>query len=78
MLKLFRDLTGIRSDHCYAAGLGSIALTFLAWGLSMLRPSDSKAQADRWGIFIGHWAPTFMALGLALKQEEMEEEVLDA
>lgn len=78
MLKLFRDTTGIRSEHCYAAGIGSILLTFASWGVSMLRPSDSKAQADRWGIFVGQWAPTFIALGLALKQEEMEEEVLDA
>ena len=31
---------------------------------------DDKPQSDRWGIFIGHWAPTFFALGIALKHEE--------
>ena len=34
------------------------------------RDSNDKAQSDRWGIFVGHWAPTFFALGVALKLEE--------
>jgi len=39
------------------------------WIISRGR-GDDKSQSDRWGIFIGHWAPTFFALGLALKHEE--------
>lgn len=27
-------------------------------------------RADRWGIFIGQWAPTLMAMGVALRIEE--------
>ena len=31
--------------------------------------SHDEAQSDRWGIFIGHWAPTFFAVDVALKKE---------
>ena len=42
----------------------------MAWLASQGKDSNDKAQSDRWGIFIGHWAPTFFGLGLALKLEE--------
>jgi hypothetical protein len=60
---------GIRSSHAYIAGFASIALSFLAWGASRGK-KDDRAQSDRWGIFVGHWAPTFFAIGLALKRTE--------
>jgi hypothetical protein len=28
-------------------------------------------RADRWGIFIGEWAPTFFALGVGLRLDEI-------
>jgi hypothetical protein len=61
---------GIRSNHAYVLGFASIGLSLLSWVVSRARKSDDKAQSDRWGIFIGHWAPTFFAVGLALKNEE--------
>lgn len=61
---------GVRSEWAYAGGFASIALSFAAWGISRLKPSDARDQSDRWGIFVGHWAPTFFALGVALKLEE--------
>ncbi|WP_431813535.1 hypothetical protein [Kocuria sp. cx-455] len=68
-MKTLHD-AGIRSEYAYAAGMGSIALSFVSWGLSRVKKTDSKAQSDRWGIFVGHWAPTFMTVGLALAQYE--------
>ena len=62
---------GFRSGWAYIGGFASIVLSVAAWALSRRANSD-RAQADRWGIFIGHWAPTFFALGIALKQEEQE------
>ena len=62
---------GFRSGWAYIAGFASIGLSLAAWALSR-RTNTDRAQADRWGIFIGHWAPTFFALGIALKQEEQE------
>ncbi|WP_299449997.1 hypothetical protein [uncultured Serinicoccus sp.] len=61
---------GLRSDHCYAAGFASIGLSFASHFLSRGKKDDSKAQADRWGLFVGEWAPTFFALGVALRLEE--------
>jgi hypothetical protein len=61
---------GLRSEYAYVAGFLSIGLSIAAWLVSRAKKSDDKAQSDRWGIFIGHWAPTFFAIGLALKSEE--------
>ncbi len=60
---------GLRSSHAYIAGFASIGLSLGAWLLSRGR-KDDKAQSDRWGIFVGHWAPTFFAIGLALRSKE--------
>jgi hypothetical protein len=60
---------GFRSETAYAAGFASIILSILAWLVSRGK-KDERAQSDRWGIFIGHWAPTFFAIGIALKHEE--------
>jgi hypothetical protein len=61
---------GFRSNHAYTLGCASIGLSLLSWLVSRMQKSHDKAQSDRWGIFIGHWAPTFFAVGLALKNEE--------
>lgn len=69
MIKALSDL-GIRPDHAYTAGLFSVGLSFGGWFLSRFAKAESKPQADRWGIFVGHWAPTFFGLGLALAEVE--------
>ena len=61
---------GFRSSFAYIGGFASIVIALVAWLASRGNPSDDKAQSDRWGIFIGHWAPTFFAIGIALKKEE--------
>ena len=61
---------GIRSEYAYIAGFASIALSYVSYFVSRGKKGDDKAQSDRWGIFIGHWAPTFFAFGIALKLEE--------
>lgn len=72
---MLKSLTkaGLRPDYCYAAGFASIALTWVGHLASRSVNDDTKAQADRWGIYIGEWAPTFFALGIALKLEEMTD-----
>ena len=59
---------GVRSSHAYAAGFLAIAATVLKWLMTLTH--DRREQADRWGLFIGEWAPTLFALGVALKHEE--------
>ncbi|MFC7590730.1 hypothetical protein ACFQYP_48915 [Nonomuraea antimicrobica] len=74
MLNMLRKM-GIRSSHMYAAGTASILASFASWMLSRQYENEGIARADRWGIFIGEWAPTFMALGVGLAVEEMREQL---
>ncbi|MEU5919069.1 hypothetical protein [Streptomyces sp. NPDC047141] len=62
---------GLRSEHAYLAAVGSIGLSLSSWLASSRR--ENLERADRWGIFVGEWAPTFFALGLALANYERDE-----
>ena len=62
---------GVRSEHAYLAGIAAVAVSFTSWMISRAK-KDSKAQSDRWGLFIGEWAPTLFALGVGLKLQERE------
>lgn len=61
---------GLRADHLYMAGFVSIALAFTSWAMSKRFEDAGIDRADRWGIFIGEWAPTFVALGNGLRTYE--------
>ncbi|GAA1072941.1 MULTISPECIES: hypothetical protein [Kitasatospora] len=61
---------GLTSEHAYTAAFASIGLSLLSWGISMKAEQAGVERADRWGIFVGEWAPTFFALGLALANYE--------
>lgn len=63
---------GVKSDYAFIAGFASIILSYATYFASRAKKGDDKAQSDRWGIFIGHWAPSFFALGIRLKLEETE------
>lgn len=65
---------GIKSNLMYTAGIGSVGLAFTAWAASNRLENAGLERADRWGIFIGEWAPTFFAMGLALRMEETRDE----
>ncbi|ABS01626.1 hypothetical protein FHR75_002033 [Kineococcus radiotolerans] len=71
MIKTLHD-AGIRSEWAYTAGFASIGLSFLAWTISRQKEDASLARADRWGIFVGHWAPTFFGVGNALRGYEKD------
>jgi hypothetical protein len=66
---------GIRSGTLYALGLGSIAFSFATWLLSKKFEAAGIDRADRWGLFVGEWAPTFIAMGVALRIEETHGEL---
>lgn len=69
VVKMLHD-KGLRSEHCYTAAFASIGLTVLSWAGSLRAEDQGLARADRWGIFVGEWAPTFFGLGLALATYE--------
>jgi hypothetical protein len=54
-LKLFSNLCLVLG---FASIVGSIAIWFLAGGSA----ADTQAHAERFGIFVGLWAPTFFIL----------------
>lgn len=61
---------GLRSNAMYAAGVASIGLAAASWFMSRKYEGAGRDRADRWGLFIGEWAPTFFAMGVALRIEE--------
>ncbi|CAM5537761.1 hypothetical protein [Streptomyces aurantiogriseus] len=78
VIKKLHDM-GIRSEHAYMAALGSIGASVATWmGSLKAEPGAGLARADRWGIFVGEWAPTFFGLGLALSHYEQQEGTLTA
>lgn len=75
IIKKMHDM-GIRSEHAYLAGIASIGLSFASWLTSLKAEASGIERADRWGIFVGEWAPTFIGLGLALSHYEQQEGTL--
>ncbi|MBO4206546.1 hypothetical protein [Micromonospora echinofusca] len=69
MLRKLHD-AGLRAEHCYIAGFVSVGLSFSSWFLSKHLERSGIDRADRWGIFVGEWAPTFFAIGNGLQMYE--------
>ncbi len=70
MIFRFLHKAGVPSDAFYAASLGSIGASLLAWAI---RNEKHVANAQRRGIFIGLWAPTFMLIGHGLHELEVND-----
>ena len=66
MMKSLRG-SGLTSDIAYGGAAASIGLSILIWLLSR---GDDKGHAERFGIFVGLWAPTFVGIGNALAEQE--------
>jgi hypothetical protein len=47
-------------------GFASIGLTIAAWAKEKGKSEEERAHAERFGNFVGLWAPTFFLLGLYL------------
>lgn len=79
-MKIVKKLheVGLRSEHAYLAAFASIGLSAASWMASVEMEAAGVERADRWGIFVGEWAPTFFALGLALSGYEHDSEDLFA
>ncbi len=62
---------GITSDIMHLAGLLSIVGSILTWRKA--KSSGDAAHAERFGIFVGLWAPTFFTIGDAIGTKESTE-----
>jgi len=47
---------------CFVLGFASIIGSIAVWFLTGGTDPESKAHAERFGIFVGLWAPTFFIL----------------
>ncbi|XRQ12581.1 hypothetical protein ACN3XK_17300 [Actinomadura welshii] len=66
----------MKPNLMYTAGFASVGMAFASWAASNRLEAAGLDRADRWGIFVGEWAPTFFAIGIALRMEEMRERAL--
>ncbi|GAA5189470.1 hypothetical protein GCM10023322_42390 [Rugosimonospora acidiphila] len=69
MIKKLQEM-GVTSSIAYMAGAASIAMSIGSWMVSKKAERAGTDRADRWGIYVGLWAPTFFGIGNALKLEE--------
>jgi hypothetical protein len=56
------------STLCFVLGFVSIVGSIAIWFLTGGEAAETKAHAERFGIFVGLWAPTFFALSSRLQQ----------
>ncbi len=47
---------------CFVLGFVSIAASIAIWFLTGGTEPETQAHAERFGIFVGLWAPTFFVL----------------
>ena len=47
---------------CLVLGFASIAASIAIWYLTGGKSMEAQAHGERFGIFVGLWAPTFMIL----------------
>jgi len=66
MIKLMKKV-GLSQDIMYVLGLASVGASIAIWNT---KKGDDKANGERFGIFVGLWAPTFFAIGNGLGQHQ--------
>ena len=71
MIQKLEDM-GVTSTAAYAAAAASIGMSVASWLVSRRAEAAGNDRADRWGIYVGMWAPTLFGLGNALKLEESQ------
>ena len=51
---------------CFALSLLSIVGSIIVWNVKKGESLEQKAHAERFGIFVGLWAPTFLGIAIYL------------
>ncbi|MEX1106483.1 MAG: hypothetical protein WEB78_09810 [Ilumatobacteraceae bacterium] len=67
MIQLLKK-TGLNQDLLYVLGFASVAASIAIWNA---KKGDDDAHAERFGIFVGLWAPTFFAIANGLAQDRL-------
>lgn len=59
----------LNSTTAYAASMLSVLLSIFLW---LTRRGEDRANAERFGIFVGLWAPTLAIFGKVLEDRERD------
>ena len=59
---MYKNQLNLLSFLCLVLGFSSIVASIAIWYLTGGKTHESLAHAERFGIFVGLWAPTFMIL----------------
>lgn len=62
------------SHTCFAAGFLSIIGSIATWAATKGGSGEERAHGERFGIFVGLWAPTFFAISARLDQMARDAE----
>ncbi len=74
LLKSLKN-AGLTSDMAYISSLASVGLSIAIWSI---KKHEGRAEAERFGIFVGLWAPTLAIFANALQAEEKAAEEIAA
>ncbi len=75
ILKLTKKQLRLLSDLCFIFGFLSILGSIFIWYITRGDMSaESLAHAERFGIFVGLWAPTFFILSSRFDRYEEQAE----
>jgi hypothetical protein len=61
------------SDVCFIMGFASILGSITIWFVSAGPDAESIAHSERFGIFVGLWAPTFFTLSNRFDRYRVDE-----
>ena len=67
IVKVLRSV-GPGRDFFYVLGFLSVIASIATW--AQRKGAQDEAHAERFGIFVGLWAPTFFALGNAISRDD--------
>jgi hypothetical protein len=65
MIKLLKKI-GLTQDLMYVLGFASVGASIAIWNA---KKGEDNAHAERFGIFVGLWAPTFFAIANGLPND---------
>lgn len=65
MIHLLKKI-GMTQDLMYVLGFASVGASIAIWNA---KKGDDDAHAERFGIFVGLWAPTFFAIANGLASD---------
>lgn len=66
MIQLLKKV-GLSQDLMYVLGFASVGASIAIWNANK---GDDNSHAERFGIFVGLWAPTFFAIGNGLTDDK--------